>query len=124
MGGLYPREHVVRIGMMIDLKPGQARIGQKIGPENPSMKANEIERAAYMAAYRILMADLSGAELACPGTRRSRAIDAIAGIIKEVFELSAVDCEYCFERAATCSAEPLERSRPAVVIELPQRASS
>ena len=46
------------------------------------MKANEIERAAYMAAHRILMADLSAAELACPSARRSRAVDAIAGILK------------------------------------------
>ena len=88
------------------------------------MNATEIERAAYMAAHRILMADLSAAELACPGARRSRAIDAIAGIIKEVFELSAIDRDYCFERAAAGSAEPAERSRPAVVIELPRRASS
>ena len=83
------------------------------------MKANEIERAAYMAAHRILMADLSAAELACPGARRSRAVDAIAGIIKEVFELSTFECDYCFERAATCSADPLER--PRTVIELPRR---
>ena len=88
------------------------------------MKANEMERAAYMAAHRILMADLSAAELACPGARRSHAVDAIAGISKEVFELSAFDCDYCFERAAMCPAEPLERSHPAVVIELPRRASS
>ncbi len=103
-------------------RPGLA--GQTIGPENASMKANEIERAAYMAAHRILMADLSAAELACPSARRSRAVDAIAGIIKEVFELSAFNCDNCIDHAATCSVEPLERSRPAVVIELPRRASS
>ena len=88
------------------------------------MKANEIERAAYIAAHRILMADLSAAEFACPGTRRSRAVEAIAGIIKEVLELSALDCDYCFERAATCSADTMERPRTAVVLELPRRASS
>ena len=44
-----------------------------------------------MAAHRILMADMGTSELACPGGRRSHAIDVIAGIIKDVFELAPED---------------------------------
>jgi hypothetical protein len=50
------------------------------------MGTKEIERAAYMAAYRILTADTSAPELACASARRSRAIDTIAGIIRDTFE--------------------------------------
>ena len=107
--------------MMIDVKPGDA--SQERSGRNASVKANEIERAAYIAAHRILMADLSAADLACPGARRSRAVDAIAGLIKEVFELSTYDWDYCFEPSAT-SADTMERPRTTVVLELSRRASS
>jgi len=53
----------------------------------------EIERAAYMAAYRILTADTSSPELACASARRTRAIDTIAGIIRDTFEAHGVVAE-------------------------------
>jgi hypothetical protein len=49
------------------------------------MNANQLERAAYVAAHAILSASLSAPELACPGARRSRQIDRVAEIIKTVF---------------------------------------
>ncbi len=51
------------------------------------MNSHQIERAAYMAAHALLTANISAPELACPGARRSHAVDTIAGIIKNVFEL-------------------------------------
>ena len=51
------------------------------------MKPSEMERAAYIAAHRIMVADISSPELACPGARRSHVVDTIAGIIKQVLEL-------------------------------------
>lgn len=50
------------------------------------MNSSTIERAAYIAAHRIIQADLSSPQFACPGTRRSKMVDAIAGIIKDVME--------------------------------------
>jgi len=50
------------------------------------MNANQMERAAYIAAYRILTTDLTAPELACPGARRSAIVDNIAAIIKSVYE--------------------------------------
>lgn len=50
------------------------------------MNANQMERAAYMAAHRILTTDLSAPELACPGARRSAVVDHIAAIIVSVYE--------------------------------------
>ena len=50
------------------------------------MNANQMERAAYIAAHRILTTDLNSPELACPGARRSAVVDSIARIITSVFE--------------------------------------
>lgn len=50
------------------------------------MNANQMERAAYMAAHRLLTTDLSAPELACPGARRSAVVDNMAKIIISVFE--------------------------------------
>lgn len=50
------------------------------------MNSSNLERAAYLAAHRIMQADLTNPQFACPGTRRSKMIDAIAGIIKDVME--------------------------------------
>lgn len=50
------------------------------------MNANQMERAAYIAAHRILTTDLNAPELACPGARRSAIVDNIAAIIKSVYE--------------------------------------
>lgn len=55
------------------------------------MSHSTIERAAYLAAHRIMQADLSSPQFACPGTRRSKTIDAIAGIIKGVMEAGSED---------------------------------
>jgi hypothetical protein len=55
------------------------------------MNANQIERAAYIAAHAILVADLGAANLACPGARRSRAVDRIAEIIRNIFEIHSND---------------------------------
>jgi hypothetical protein len=51
------------------------------------MNAHQTERAAYMAAHAILAANTSAPELACPGARRSHAVDVIASIIKDVLAL-------------------------------------
>ncbi len=50
------------------------------------MNANQMERAAYMAAHRLLTTDLSAPELACPGARRSAIVDNMAKVIIGVFE--------------------------------------
>jgi len=50
------------------------------------MNANQMERAAYIAAHRILTTDLTAPELACPGGRRSAVVDNIARISIGVFE--------------------------------------
>ncbi len=50
------------------------------------MTSDTLERAAYIAAHRIMQADLDSPQFACAGTRRSRTVDAIAGIIKDVME--------------------------------------
>jgi len=50
------------------------------------MNANQMERAAYMAAHRLLTTDLTAPELACPGARRSAIVDNMAKVIMGVFE--------------------------------------
>jgi hypothetical protein len=50
------------------------------------MDPRQIERAAYLAAHAVLAANTSAPELACPGARRSHAVDTIADAIKRVFE--------------------------------------
>jgi len=57
------------------------------------MKADDIERAAYIAAHAILTANLNAPELACPGARRTYAVDAIAELIKGVFALDQSESE-------------------------------
>jgi hypothetical protein len=51
-----------------------------------AMNHNELDRAAYRAAYSVASTGVGDSELACPGTRHSHAIDCLAAIIKEVFE--------------------------------------
>jgi len=87
------------------------------------MNLKDIERAAYMAAHRILMTNLSAPELACPGARRSHAVDTIAHIIEEVFEPYDSDCASRWERTANCPPDPSERFRTAEILELPRRIS-
>jgi hypothetical protein len=50
------------------------------------MNAHQMERAAYIAAHRILTTDLNAPELACPGARRSAVLDNLAKIITSVYE--------------------------------------
>ncbi len=45
------------------------------------MDPKQVERAAYLAAHRILTEDTAAPELACPGARRSYRIDKLAEII-------------------------------------------
>ncbi len=44
-----------------------------------------LEQAAYLSAHAIMAAELNSPQLACAGARRSFTIDAIAGIIGQVF---------------------------------------
>jgi hypothetical protein len=53
------------------------------------MNSRQIERAAYIAAHRLMTADLSAPRLACPGARRSAVLDSMAEIIKDVYEATA-----------------------------------
>ena len=80
------------------------------------MNAKEIERAAYLAAHRILTADTSAAEFAGAGARRTRTIDTIAAIIQDAFQIH--------RREYVVGPELAEPRRVAAVIELPRRASS
>lgn len=50
------------------------------------MNTHQMERAAYIAAHRIMTTDLTAPELACPGARRSAVLDNMARIIKSVYE--------------------------------------
>ena len=49
------------------------------------MNANQMGRAAYIAAHKILTTNLDSPEKACPGMRRSIAVDRVAEIIMDVF---------------------------------------
>jgi hypothetical protein len=52
------------------------------------MTSRQIERAAYIAAHRLMTTDVGAPELACPGARRSAMLDNMAAIIKDVYEAS------------------------------------
>ena len=56
------------------------------------MSPEQLERAAYVAAHAVLAANTTAPYLACPGARRSHAVDVVADIIKSVFEM------HCEER--------------------------
>jgi hypothetical protein len=91
------------------------------------MNATQIERAAYVAAHRIVDADASAPEFAWPAAQRSRAIDAIAEIIKDVLELECDTGEEsadCQEQKTRCELVLVKRRHTAVVIEFPRRAIS
>jgi len=79
------------------------------------MNARDMERAAYIAAHRILTANLSAPELACPSARWSHAVDMVAGIIREVFE--------CQPNGLDASATRTERQN-GILLELVNRATS
>jgi len=97
------------------------------------MGKKEIERAAYLAAYRILTADTSSPELACASARRTRAIDTIAGIIRDTFEAHSTVAEAPLrnDRVAEPRIVPEPRVAAAavgrgarVLVELKQRPSA
>jgi hypothetical protein len=91
------------------------------------MNARDRERAAYIAAHRILSANLGAPELACPSARWTYAVDTVAGIIQEVFECqpSSLDVSATrTERAADTAAECLARRQNGILLELVNRASS
>jgi len=52
------------------------------------MTAKTIERVAFIAAHRILEAQTNAPQLVCAGAHRSYAVDKVAGIMREAFELS------------------------------------
>lgn len=51
------------------------------------MSPDQLEKAAYTAAHAVLAADTTAPYLACPGARRSHAVDVVADVIKGVFEM-------------------------------------
>ncbi len=84
------------------------------------MTAKEIEKAAYAAAHRILEVNTIATEFACPGAQRSHAVDAIAEIIREVFEPSSLDSD----EPAQFGLRVVNHRRSATLLELPVRFSS
>jgi len=90
------------------------------------VNAKEIEIAAYMAAHRILEMN-TAAEFACPGAQRSRTVDTIADIIREVFEIYSLRPAEPVDRMARrneSGPHVITPRRSAVLLELPVRASS
>jgi hypothetical protein len=87
------------------------------------MNTRNNERAAYIAAHRILTADLSAPELACPGARWSHAVDTVAAIIQDVFECETNPKDFAVTRTNRAAEGP-RREQNAVLLELRQRASS
>jgi len=83
------------------------------------MSPKEIERAAYIAAYRVLTADTSAPELACAGARRTHATDVIAGIIKDTFDVLRTAAEVAPMRPEGVVGRPTR-----VLVEIPQRPSN
>jgi hypothetical protein len=91
------------------------------------MNAKQLERAAYLAAHRILMANPTAPELACPGAQRSRVIDTIATIIKEVYELGDASLGQrpdVSEHTAEFALNLVEPRRNGTLFDFPRRASS
>jgi len=91
------------------------------------MNARDTERAAYIAAHRILAANLSAPELACPSARWSHAVDMVAGIIQEVFACQPNSLDVNAprtERTAEVAAECVARRQNGILLELVNRASS
>jgi len=80
------------------------------------MGTGEIERAACVAAYRVLTANTTARELACASARRSHAIDMVAAIIKDTFESLQVGSE-----AAPLRSERVAGRPNGVLVEIPQR---
>jgi hypothetical protein len=80
------------------------------------MNAKQLERASYMAAHAILASNTSAPELACPGARRSHAVDVIAETIRSVFELhcSALDESTDWYASVATIRRPLGEMREAV----------
>jgi hypothetical protein len=96
-------------------------------PKEVRMTARGIERAAYIAAHRILAANTTAAELVCPGAKRSHAVDSIADIIREVFELHNQNPEEMTtvrQREVELGPRLVNHRRTGTVLELPMRVSS
>jgi hypothetical protein len=79
------------------------------------MNPRHIERAAYLAAHAVLAANVSAPELACPGARRSHAVDTIANVIKSVFEVHS-DREEMDGLAEDWSEPPIAARRPRLML--------
>jgi len=50
---------------------------------------SDVERRAYQAAHRLLSENTNAPEKACPGARRTHAIDTIARVIINSFSAQA-----------------------------------
>jgi hypothetical protein len=95
------------------------------GLEEFSMTAKGIERAAYVAAHRILESNSTAADLARSGAPRADAVDMIAGIIREAFEfcnLAADELGSSRERRVETRLLVVNHRRAGVVLEFPVRA--
>jgi hypothetical protein len=89
------------------------------------MNESQIERAAYIAAHRILDADITAGEFACSGARRPLALDTIAGIIKDIFQSELTpdwESADCQQHKADSGPVLVPRRHTAVLIEFPRRA--
>ena len=87
--------------------------------EGEPMTAKGIERAAYAAAHRIVDANRMPTVLVCPRTRGLRSVDAIADIIREVFERHSVENNEGIGHGAGLGLHVANRRRGAVVLQLP-----
>lgn len=85
------------------------------------MSAKGIDRAAYVAAHRIVEANIVASELVCPGGRRSRAVDTVAAIIREVFEAHWAQNDDCIERDLESGLRVVNSRRTSTVLRLPSR---
>ncbi len=76
------------------------------------MNAHQMERAAYIAAHRLMTTDLTAPELACPGARRSAMLDNMARIIKSVYEAHSARFDETTDWWPTEIPEMPERAEP------------
>lgn len=63
------------------------------------MDAKQLDRAAYIAAHAINVANLNAPQLATPGARQTHKIDAMADIIRGVFQAHDPFAELIYQEA-------------------------
>lgn len=57
------------------------------------MNDKQIDRIAFICAYRVLTSDVSTSEYATPGRRRTYTMDSVAKIIRGVIEAHSTENE-------------------------------